>query len=199
MQVINLKPAAARLAALVAGVPDGALGNPTPCSEYTVGDLLDHIHGITLAFGGAAEKAGGAAAAMGPAGNAANLPPDWRSSLPQKLEQLAERWDKPDAWMGMTKVGGQEAPAEVIGVVTFGELSVHGWDLSKGTGIRFDPDPTGVAALHELATTTFAGPNGGAMRGTAFGPAVAVADDAGLFDRTLGVLGRNPSWKAATV
>ena len=59
MPVIDLKPAASRLSELVAAVRDDALGNPTPCSEYTVGDLLDHIHGVTYAFGGAAEKATG--------------------------------------------------------------------------------------------------------------------------------------------
>jgi uncharacterized protein (TIGR03086 family) len=132
---------------------------------------------------------------MGPAGNAANLPPGWRTALPQKLAELAQRWDNPEAWTGVTTVGGQQAPAEVIGVVTFGELSVHGWDLSKGSNIPFEPDPSGVAALFELSSATFTGPNGDAMRGTAFGPPVRVADDAEIFDRTLGVLGRDPRWK----
>lgn len=196
MPMIDLKPAAQRLSELVAAVPDDALGNPTPCSEYTVGDVLDHIHGLTFAFGGAAEKTGGEAATMGPQGNAANLPPDWRESLPNKLAELAEKWDDPQAWEGMTTVGGQEAPAEVIGVIAFGELSVHGWDLARGAGIDFEPDPGGVEALYDVTSQSLGGPNGDAMRGTAFGPAVPVADDAPTFERTLGVLGRDPQWKA---
>lgn len=132
---------------------------------------------------------------MGPAGTAANLAPDWRRSLPAKLAELAERWDKSEAWTGMTTVGGQQAPAEVIGVITFGELSVHGWDLPQGTGIAFEPDPAGLAALHELTSATFAGPNGDAMRGTAFGAPITVADDEGIFEQTLGVLGRDPHSK----
>lgn len=195
MPVIDLKPAATRLAELVAAVPDSALGNPTPCSDYTVGDVLDHINGLTIAFGGAAEKAGGEAATMGPQGDAANLPADWRTSIPRNLAELAAKWDDPQAWTGMTTVGGQEAPAEVMGVIAFGELSVHGWDLSQGSGIPFEPDPTGITALYELTSQSFTGPNGEAMRGTAFGPAVPVADDAPIFERTLGVLGRDPHWK----
>lgn len=195
MPVIDLKPAASRLADIVAAVPDEALGNPTPCSEYAVGDLLDHIHGLTYAFGGAAEKSTEFANA-GPSGGADNLPADWRTSIPQKLHELAAKWDKPDAWTGTTTVGGQGMPAEAIGVIAYGELTVHGWDLSQGTGIAFDPDPAGLDALYELTSGFLGGPNGDAMRGTAFGPAVDVADDAPILDRTLGVLGRDPQWKA---
>lgn len=196
MPVIDLKPAATRLSELVAAVPDSALGNPTPCSDYTVGDLLDHIQGLTIAFGGAAEKTGGSPATMGPQGTAANLAPDWRTALPEKLAELAAKWDNPQAWTGMTTVGGQEAPAEVIGVICFGELSVHGWDLSRGSGIPFDPDPSGVDALYAVTSGAMGGPNSEEIRGTAFGPAVEVADDAPVFERALGVLGRDPHWRA---
>lgn len=196
MPVIDLKPAAQRLSELVAAVPDGALGNATPCSEYTVGDLLDHIHGVTFAFGAAADKAGGEMSAGGPVGDAANLPDDWRTSIPQKLGELGEKWDQPDAWTGMTTVGGQEMPAEMIGVIAYGELTVHSWDLAQGSGIPFDPDPAGIDALYEVTSGALGGPNGDAMRGTAFGPAVPVGDEAPVFERTLGVLGRDPHWKS---
>jgi uncharacterized protein (TIGR03086 family) len=109
---------------------------------------------------------------------------------------MAAKWDDPQAWTGMTTVGGQEAPADVIGVIAFGELSVHGWDLSQGSGIPFDPDPTGVDALFEVTSGAMSGPDSDAVRGTAFGPAVDVAADAPIFERTLGVLGRDPRWKA---
>lgn len=194
MPIIDLKPAARRMAELVSAVPDSSLTNRTPCSEYTVGDLLDHIQGITVAFGGAADKARGATATMGPAGMAANLPPDWRTSLPRKVIELAERWDQADAWTGTTTVGGQQAPADFIGVITFGELSVHAWDLSKGTGLPFEPDPTGIGVLYEVTAVTLGGANGDAMRGSAFGPPVPVERDSDVFDRTLGILGRDPRW-----
>ena len=88
MEIIDLERASDRLAALVRAVPEGALGRPTPCSEYSVGDLLDHVDGITIAFGGAAVKASGATATMGPAGDASRLPEDWRTVLPERLARL---------------------------------------------------------------------------------------------------------------
>jgi len=51
-------PAARRLADLVRNVSDEQLTQPTPCATYTVGDLLDHLDGLSLAFTEAAEKSG---------------------------------------------------------------------------------------------------------------------------------------------
>ena len=56
---IDLTPAGVQFSTLIEVVRDAALGHLTPCREYCVGDLLDHIAGITVAFGGAAVKAGG--------------------------------------------------------------------------------------------------------------------------------------------
>ena len=42
MSQIDLEPAARKLA-LVAAVPDDLLDEPTPCPEYRLRDLCDHI------------------------------------------------------------------------------------------------------------------------------------------------------------
>jgi len=52
----DFTPATRRMAELVAGVPEDSLGAPTPCSDYTVGDLLDHIGSLTVAFASIAAK-----------------------------------------------------------------------------------------------------------------------------------------------
>lgn len=194
--MIDLHLTAENLSALITSVPDGELGRPTPCSEYTVGDLLDHIAGSTIAFGGAAAKADGPSATMGPQSDASNLDPDWRTTLPLRVKTLAEAWRDPEAWEGMTRVGGGELPGAVAGIITFGELTVHGWDLSKATGLLFEPDPAGLDALFELASQRLGSGNEGA-RGTAFGPAVPVPEDAPVPDRVLGMLGRDPAWSPA--
>lgn len=196
MPVIDIHATADNLGALISSVPNEDLGRRTPCSEYTVGDLLDHIAGATIAFGGAAAKAGGDGADMGPQGDAGNLDPDWRTTLPLRLKTLAEAWSDPGAWEGMTRVGGQDLPGAVAGIITFGELSVHGWDLSKATGLPFEPDHAGLNPLLELASQSRGSGNDG-PRGSAFGPVVPVPDDAPVLDRVLGLLGRDPGWSPA--
>ena len=72
MTMTDLGPASDRLCALIEAVRDRDLGRPTPCTEYTVGDVLHHIAGVTVAFGGAAVKAGGESSTMGPWGDASS-------------------------------------------------------------------------------------------------------------------------------
>src|SRR3954468_2831018 len=133
----DLRPAADRMIRIVGAIPDDALGAPTPCADYTVGDLLDHVAGLATAFRHAAEKDPLDAAA---AGDAQNLAADWRTRIPADVDALARAWEKADAWDGMTRVGGVDLPGEVCGVVGLDELVLHGWDLARATGQAADYD-----------------------------------------------------------
>ena len=46
----DLGPAAREMTRLVQGVRDDQLGDPTPCTTYTLGDLLQHVRGLAEAF-----------------------------------------------------------------------------------------------------------------------------------------------------
>jgi len=180
-------PAAQRLARIIEGIGDDALGAPTPCTDYTVGDVIDHVAGAATAFRGAARKE---TVEGGPSADANHLAPDWRNHVPVDLEALAVAWRAPDAWTGMTRVGGVDLPGDVAGIVALGEIVIHGWDLAVATGQDARYDGPGVEALHE-AVVHFrtAGIEG------LFGPEVPVPDDAPLFDRVLGAAGRDPHWR----
>jgi uncharacterized protein (TIGR03086 family) len=194
MTMTDLGPAAGHLRELIEAVPEGDLGLTTPCTEYAIGDLLDHIAGVTVAFGGAAVKARGESSTMGPWGDASKLDPDWRTSLPRRVMALAEAWRDPQAWRGMTRVGGADQPGEVTGLILLGELVVHGWDLARGAGLPFEADPITLAPLYHLVRQTFGPGQDPAARGPAFGPAVPMGPNFPLLDQTLGLLGRDPAW-----
>lgn len=183
---VDLTPAARRMAGLVVAVPDDALTAPTPCADYTVGDLLDHIGGFALAFRAAAVKQ---PLDGGPAGDAANLGADWRSRIPADLLALAEAWQDDEAWTGMTGAGGVELPGQVAGGVALDELLLHGWDLAKATGQPAGYDGPDLEAVHIMVQQfRDAGVEG------LFGPEVPVPEDAPLLDRVLGLAGRSPDW-----
>jgi uncharacterized protein (TIGR03086 family) len=93
----------------------------------------------------------------------------------------------------MTMAGGVDLPAEVAARVAADELVVHGWDLAKGTGQEFDPDPAGVQACYEF-TQVMAQPE--IDRTGVFGPIVEVGGDEPLLHRALGLAGRDPGWTA---
>ena len=185
---LDLTTVARRVAAVVACVPDDALAAPTPCSQYSVGDLLDHIGGLTVAFTRAAKKDLGEVGSP-PPGRAELLGDDWRTRIPADLEALAAAWRDPEAWQGMTRAGGIDMPGEIAGVVAADELLVHGWDLARASGQSFDADDSVIDAALGFYTMF-----GEGDRGDAFGPANPQPDIASKLDQVIGLSGRDPGW-----
>jgi uncharacterized protein (TIGR03086 family) len=196
MTRLDLAPAAKRMAALVGGVSDNQLGGVTPCPAYTLGDLLDHVGGLSVAFTAAARKATGEATGPPPRPDASHLGDDWRTRIPRALTDLAGAWREPDAWQGTTTAGGLEMPGEVAGLVALDEVVIHGWDVAKATGQPYGCDPPTLEATHGFVRQ-FAEPGQEAAREGLFGPVVEVPDSAPLLDRVIGLTGRDPAWSPA--
>jgi uncharacterized protein (TIGR03086 family) len=194
--MVDLTPAARRLADLVSQVRDDELSGPTPCPAYTLGDLVEHVGGLALAFRAAAEKDIASPYVNGtPSGDAARLQGDWRERIAADLAALAQAWAKPDAWTGMTRIANQDAPAEMVGVTVADELVVHGWDVARATGQPYSAEPELLdAALTFLGF--FASPDAPAGPEVAFGPSRPVADDSAPLDRVLALAGRDLAWAA---
>jgi uncharacterized protein (TIGR03086 family) len=191
--MLDLEPATRALARLVTGVRDEQLNAPTPCTEASLGDLLDHVDGLSLAFTAAATKTpldGGQA----PFADAARLGSDWRSRIPDRLAALASAWRDEAAWTGMTQAGGVDLPGEVAGIVGLDEVIVHGWDIAVASGQTFSGEPQLLEAAYGFVQSAVArNPQGSPGL---FGPPVPVPDDAPLLARLIGLTGRDPSWRA---
>jgi uncharacterized protein (TIGR03086 family) len=188
MPILDLGPAANVMAKLIEGLRDDQLGAPTPCPAYTLGDLVDHVRGLAIAFSRAASKTSADGDGR-PIPDASNLPADWRSRIPRDLEALAEAWRDPQAWTGMTRVGGVDLPGEVAGVVGLDELVIHGWDVATASGQPFECEPHLLQAVHDFLAAS-ADPK--ARENSPFGPVVPVPDHAPLVDRVVGLSGRDP-------
>jgi uncharacterized protein (TIGR03086 family) len=195
MDIVDLGPAAEQLAGLVAGAPDAELGDPTPCPAYTLGDLIDHVGGLALAFTAAARKDGGHYANMQASGDSSRLGDGWRVRIPRDLAALAEAWRAPAAWDGMTRIAGDDAPAAIIGLSVADELVVHGWDMARATGQPYQCPPELLQAAHSFLVQ-FASPDLPAGPEVPFGPSRAVPAGAPLLDQVLALAGREPGWSA---
>ncbi len=188
----DLRPTTLRLGALVEAVGDDQLELPTPCPEYTVGDLLDHIGGLAVAFAEAARKEHGTNATPPPPGSRAHLTAAWRTQIPADLEALGVAWSDPAAWDGTATIAGGEMPASSVGAVALDEIVVHAWDLARSLGRPFEADADAIAGCME-----FVGPlsEPGASRPPVFGPVVATGADASPTEQLLALTGRNPDWR----
>ncbi|WP_084432747.1 TIGR03086 family metal-binding protein [Kibdelosporangium aridum] len=168
--MIDFKPACHHMADLLARVTDDQLTHPTPCSEYTVADLIAHVDEAAVGF-----------AAM------AGIT-DPGPSVAEHVLALGKAWDEPSAWEGISAAAGVELPHEVWGRIAFTEIVVHAWDLAKATGQPFDlPEHTLRACYDHVAEFVPKAPVPGL-----WGPSVDVAPDAPLTDRIVAITGRMP-------
>ncbi|MBG0832867.1 TIGR03086 family protein [Planomonospora sp. ID67723] len=193
----DLHPATAALAALIGQVRDDQLTAPTPCGGITVGELLDHVDSLCVAFTAAAAKTPLAGGGRAPVPDASRLGGDWRRRLPARLGDLARAWREESAWTGTTEAGGNRLPAAAAGAAALDEVIVHGWDLAVATGRTYpgaDPALTEAmtAAYRWVGAIVAQHPDGSPGL---FGPPVPVPDDAPLLDRLLGLTGRRPGWR----
>lgn len=188
----DLGDPADRLLRVVTGVRDDQLTAPTPCPDYTVADLLEHVVGLTRAFTDAAAPVPPPSAAAGdqpPAGDASRLPGDWRDRLSRELPALAAAWRQPGAWSGLRRAGGIDMPADVTAAVALDEITLHAWDLAVATGQDYTPDPSTLPVVEQFVESFGAGDRDGL-----FGPVVTVSPPASTWERVLGQAGRDPRW-----
>ena len=192
----DLGPVAHEMARLVNGVRDDQLADPTPCSRYALGDLLQHVRGLAEAFTLAARKeqpSGGSKPP--PQGDAALLPADWRGETAQWLDRLVEAWDDPAAWEGTTWIAGFQAPSSAVGITAANELVAHGWDVARASGQQLLLDDASLAPSREFVAM-MSGPGSDQARGDAFGPALPVPTGSSALDEVIAGNGRDPAWTA---
>jgi len=174
---------------IVQGVSPQLLDAKTPCPEYDVRTMVNHLFDFT---GQRSASAARKEPYDGPGPEYDHTADSgWAEQYAADARGAAEAWADPAAWEGQTSLTGQaQMPAQMIGGIVLGELAVHGWDLAMATGQKYELSPE----LSEQLLEQFTGFAEMARQGGAFGPEVPVPDDAPNFDRVLGLAGRDPSW-----
>jgi uncharacterized protein (TIGR03086 family) len=185
-----LPAAVAPISALIRAVDPARLDAPTPCADYAVRDLLNHL----LFWGPVLAAAGRRETALPPAESEADVDlvvGDWPAALTAVFADVAEAWGDVGAWEGTTSMGGPEPlPASMVGGMAVGELVVHGWDLGRALDLEPTWAPDVLTVVHaEVAATAEIGREMGV-----YGASVPVPEEAPVLDRLLGLTGRDPHW-----
>ncbi|MEV0847563.1 TIGR03086 family metal-binding protein [Streptomyces sp. NPDC049954] len=179
-----LARAVERAVPVVRGIGEARFGDPTPCRDYDVRGLLNHLYRVTVDFQAMAARRDVDFAAPAPD----RTGEDWRTGFEKEARGLVGAWAAPGAEEGTA--GAMGLPARTVGTLALVDLTVHAWDLARATGQGFAPDPVGVEVLHAFMARM--GPTGRKMG--AFGEPVTVPAEASPMDRLLARTGRDQGW-----
>ncbi len=170
------------------------LGRPTPCGDWTLGDLLSHM--IAQHYGFAAAAAGeGADLARWQQRPVAAPVAEYRAAAEQVLASFAADGVL-DRELALPEIStAQPFPAAQAISFHFVDYVVHGWDVARSIGVDYRLEPDLLAAALPVARAVPDGEQRSAP-GAAFAPALAVREDMDALDQILAMLGRRPSWPA---
>jgi uncharacterized protein (TIGR03086 family) len=185
--VIDLRPACQAVAKLLDGLTDGQMDLPTPCPEYTVGGLIDHLAAVTELYVVIAEWDSDQEVPA-PDPPTVHRIPDWWYLLADDLRDLVAAWADSAAWVGRTNLAGLELANQQWGRIALTEVVVHGWDLAIATGRDLAVPDSSLRDV--LAHVTVFVPS--APVPTLFGPPAPVPDGATLLERIVAITGRTP-------
>lgn len=143
MQLARILPAVSEV---VEGIRPDQLDDPTPCDQFSVRDVLDHmmVLGGRFAYAFRGEEA---PEITTPAVDGSVPVKDFRSAMDELLDAVRS----PGALERSVSAPFGEVPGETFARFVAFDGLIHGWDLSRATGQDYAPDPEAVAAIDEFA------------------------------------------------
>lgn len=160
---------------VIAGVRPGQAHHPTPCDDYDVTRLVDHLVGYANDF---ADKVHGITPTADPAtARAGDDPPGaYRAAAARLVEGYRD---------------GPAANATPLGVVLM-ETVAHGWDLAMATDQPTSFPDSSVRSAHSAGQAMLAPDYRG--DGKPFGLEVTPSEPATTLSRFIAFMGRRPDW-----
>lgn len=142
MQVLDqLDQLGPLLVGVVGGIRPAQLDNPTPCTEFTVRGVLEHMIGGATVF---------TAAFRGVEPGQPDLS-DPLARFGPTLAGLAEAVCSPGALDRTITAPWGEVPGEAFARFVVLDGLIHGWDLATATGQSYNPRDELVAAVQAFA------------------------------------------------
>lgn len=170
---------------IVVGVRPEDLPKPTPCKDWDVRLLLNHIIGGNKMVAQVAR--GGRVDASGVMED--HTFPDPGSNYLASADELLAVWAEPGALERGVHMPFGDIPGSAAVSIHFLDIVVHGWDLARATGQDTTIEPDLAAEALDISHGLLS-PE---LRATGvFGPEVPVSDDHPLHDRLVAFMGRRP-------
>ncbi len=174
----QLTSADATLAAcqhVLRGITREDLDKPTPCQEFTVGQLVDHLVGSAVGLGAMA---------------GVTVTPDESGDVEHRVataaQQAVEGWNH-RGLEGNVKFGERDMPASLAANILSVEFLIHGWDLAVATGQKVVVSDELTAYVLEHAQQVITPER---RASGAFADEIEVGPDAQVLERLIAFSGR---------
>jgi uncharacterized protein (TIGR03086 family) len=184
----EMTDAAGAAARTVGNADSSQFGLPTPCTEWDVRALLNHL--ILWTSYSLEARAHGESVGQDLMDRDFAAEPGFAAAYRAQLDRALAAWSDPAVWQRSLDVMGSATPAADVAALNLAEMVLHGWDLAAATGQRYQVgDRAAEAALQAVAA------NAELFRQyKGFADPVEVADSAPALDRVLALSGRDPAW-----
>jgi uncharacterized protein (TIGR03086 family) len=171
----------------IAGIKPDQLEAPTPCAEWNVKQLMQHVISGTIfiedMFDGktvdeVGDKYSGDLVGSDPSG-----------AYNSAADAAKKAIDKPGAMEQTCHLRRGDMTGAAYVTSMFTDVLVHAWDVAKATGQDTKLDPELIAASYAIML-----PRQDSLPVEAFGTDQEITDSADLQTKLLGLLGRSVDW-----
>ncbi len=168
--------ALAGLQPVLRGLTPEDRSRPSPCSDFTCHEVVDHLVGSMVQLAGMA----GETVDRPDAGTA-------EERVSTVTARAIDAWARVDPEGTVPGPGGRELPASFLAGVLPLEIVLHGWDIAQASGQDLRLSDEVVAYVRGLAEEVVP-----TARGRSFGDEVPAPDHASPIDRLAAFAGRTP-------
>lgn len=172
-------------------VPADQLDNPTPCSEWTVAQVLLHAAGDQHAW--ASSVSSSPPPGYNPFAPATHLDGSVDDLIEPAIQAATAAWASVDPGAESVPTPLPPVPAmtpELAAAACALDAAIHAWDIAVATG-QPSPLTADLAAQLQPAADAIVEP----LRGFAYAPALPAQAADGPVATLLRYLGRNPDWQ----
>ena len=187
----EMTEAADAAARTVGNVHQSQFGRPTPCADWDVRTLLNHL--IVWTSHSLEARAHGQSVGQDLIDRDFADDPDFAAAYRVQLDRALAAWADQAAWDRSLDVMGTATPAADVAALNIAEMVLHGWDLAAATGQAYTVgEPAAAAAMRaaEANAELFRQYQG-------FADPVKAPPSASVLDRLLALSGRDPAWRPA--
>jgi uncharacterized protein (TIGR03086 family) len=174
---------------VVDGIDPSQLALTTPCSDWDVRAVLNHITGGADMFATCVNDGSISDERLGELLGGDNLGADYKASFAAASKRAMTAFERPGSADEIVTLPFGQMPAGIALRIAIFDVTVHAWDLAKATGqsTALAPDvlDAAIGVAHEMLAPE--------MRAAGmFGAEVTVPGDAPAQDRLAAFAGRQP-------